>query len=264
VFVEPILVAPGDISHVNGDNWPRSFALWWIYQATNQETVRANSIRILVEHFAQPDHRDILSAYDVSHWVAQYAVRMIDSSYEPNDSVAPPELPLQMAIGDSWALGGAGPLPNPNGYASLLQQSFSQQLGSSVRFVDIGKATGTATTANLVSRRLPYALDLIAGWEDTQPAPIQSPLFISIHIGFDVAFATPTAVQQCGTTGPEQCNALLQALAAPYSRALGAAANGIKVAEISGLLGSGDWAADCFNPSDAGHAKIARAFRAAL
>ena len=42
-----------------------------------------------------------------------------------------------------------------------------------------------------------------------------------------------------------------------------AAANGVSVAEISNLLGPGDWAADCFNPRDAGHAKIAQAFLAA-
>jgi hypothetical protein len=115
IFVEPILVNPGDISHVNGDNWSRAFGLWWIYQVTNQETVRANSLRILVDHFAQPTHWDITAAYDVSHWVAQYAVRLIDSSYEPNVPVTTPKLPLQLALGNSWALGGTGPLVNPNG-----------------------------------------------------------------------------------------------------------------------------------------------------
>jgi hypothetical protein len=136
---------------------------------TNQETVRANALRILVDHFAQPTHWDIVSAYDVSHWVAQYAVRLIDSSYEPNVPDTTPKLPLQLALGNSWALGGTGPLVNPNGYAARLQQTLQAQRGP-IRLVDIGKASGTTTTANLVSRRLPYALDLLQRSQLQAPA----------------------------------------------------------------------------------------------
>lgn len=337
IFVEPILVNPGDISHINGDNWSRAFGLWWIYQVTNQETVRANALRILVDHFAQPTHWDIASAYDVSHWVAQYAVRLIDSSFESNVPDTTPKLPLQLALGNSWALGGTGPLVNPNGYAARLQQTLQSQRGP-IRLVDIGKATGTTTTANLVSRRLPYALDLLERSQLQAPA-IRDAVLITLHTGFDTSFVTPATAAACGTTPPEQCTTFLRALVTQYTNAqasaandwaqlranLGAilsqlraaaprtrivigtydngyrdcnlsaaaktktqaivagylegggpfgvglnnvirqvaAANGVSVAEISNLLGPGDWSADCFNPSDAGHAKIAQAFLAA-
>lgn len=337
VFVEPILVNQGDISHINGDNWSRAFGLWWIYQVTNQPTMRANALRILVDHFAQPTHWDVVSAYDVSHWVAQYAVRLIDSSYEANLPDTQPKLPLQLAIGNSWALGGTGPLPNPNGYAARLNQTLQAQRGP-VRFVDLGKATGTTTLANLVSRRLPYATDLLAR-QQLEDASIRDAALITVHTGFDVAFVTPTTAAACGTTPLESCTNFTKALATQYSNAIAAAqnnwatvrenlgtvlsqlkaaaprsrivigtydngyrdcnlsaaakmktqsivagylegggmfgvglnnvirqvaaANGVSVAEVSNLLGPGDWAADCTNPSDAGHAKIASAFLAA-
>src|SRR5262249_33501240 len=149
--------------------------------------------------------------------------------------------------------------------------------------------------------------------------------------GFEASFFNPSVAQQCGTTPPEQCNAVLQALASQYTRALNAsangfanvranlsailsqlkaaaprtpivigtydneyrtcnvpaavklktmllvdqylegggsfagglnnvirqvaAANGVPVADVSGMLGPDDWTADCLNPSASGHAK---------
>jgi lysophospholipase L1-like esterase len=225
VYVEPIIVAANDISHVNGDNWSRTFGLWWIYQVTNQPTVRANALRILVEHFAQPTHWDISAAYDVSHWVAQYAVRMIDASYEANLPDTTAHLPLQLALGDAWALGSSAPLPASTGYVSVLGQKLKDKYGSDVRLVDIGKVTGTTTIANLAALRLPYSLDLLDAYQDETNPSIRDPLLITLHTGFDVKFVTPTTVTQCGTTPPDQCTALQNFLATQATNAAAAAAN---------------------------------------
>ena len=59
-----VIPNPNDVTHNNGVNWSRAFGLWWIYQATNQETVRTNAIRLLMDHLAQPVHWDLQAPYD--------------------------------------------------------------------------------------------------------------------------------------------------------------------------------------------------------
>ncbi|MDF3835134.1 DUF2891 family protein [Cupriavidus basilensis] len=199
-YVEPINVPPTDLSHINGDNFSRSFALWWIHQATNQKTMRANSIRLLADQLQWRSRWDYAFDYNyLSHWIAQYAVRMIDASYEPNSPGAEAELPLQLALGDAWAFGGNGKLPDGSSYVDLLKIELEGMNSKKIRSINISKydgyPTNPATLSNLVDKRLPYALELISTWQRENSIDIRNPLLITLHTGFDVKFITPSTAQ---------------------------------------------------------------------
>jgi lysophospholipase L1-like esterase len=120
---------------------------------------------------------------------------MIDASYEPNAPQTFEELPLQLALGDVWAVGGPGPLPDAGGYVAQLSGALGETYKTGIRLVNIGKAAGTtnnpATLANLSSNRLPYALDLVEHWDGLRQK-ISEPLLITVHTGFDVRFVRPS------------------------------------------------------------------------
>jgi hypothetical protein len=193
-FVEPIKVPKGAQYHPTAQNWSRSFALWWIYQTTNQKTLRAMAIRLLGDQLLYRDRWDKQFDYfGYSHWIAQYAVRMIDATYESNAPLnGVEEIPLQLAAGDTWALGGKGLEPDANAYAGLLNKALSLLQGGKIRYVNNAKAVGfdenPASIQNLVEKRLPYLLELIASYQRDPSEKVRSPRLITLHEGYEVGF----------------------------------------------------------------------------
>lgn len=194
-FVEPIKVPKGASYHQTAQNWSRSFALWWIYQTTNQKTLRAMAIRLLDDQLLYHGRWDKDFDYSNSHWIAQYAVRMIDATYEPNAPLnGAEEIPLQLAAGDAWALGGKGLEPDAGAYAGLLNKALSLLQGGKIRYVNNAKSAAMgfddnpASIQNLLEKRLPYLLELIAAYQRDPSEKVRSPRLITLHEGYEVGF----------------------------------------------------------------------------
>ncbi|WP_398495846.1 DUF2891 family protein [Variovorax sp.] len=195
-YVEPINVTSDSSWHMTAQNWSRSFALWWIHQTTNQKTLRAMAIRLLGDQLLYRDRWDKQFDYMLSHWIAQFAVRMIDATYEPNAPLeGAQEMPLQIAAGDAWALGGQGLAPDANAYGALLNKTLASQQGGPVRYVNNAKSAAMgfddnrATIQNLVEKRLPYLLELIAAYQRDPSEKVRNPRAITVHEGYEVGFA---------------------------------------------------------------------------
>ncbi len=194
-YVEAINVPKNASYHQTAQNWSRSFALWWIYQTTNQKTLRSMAVRLLGDQLLYRNRWDKQFDYGNSHWIAQYAVRMIDATYEPNAPLnGVEEIPLQLAAGDTWALGGKGLAPDEHAYAGLLNKALSLLQGGKIRYVNNAKSgamgfdDNPASIQNLVEKRLPYLLELIASYQRDPSEKVRSPRLITLHEGYEVGF----------------------------------------------------------------------------
>jgi hypothetical protein len=86
-FYVPPVTDPGGC-HQGGLNFSRSFALYQLYQATGDTSLRDNYVELIRYHVGRPDlyiDPDYLGDPGYlcySHWVAQFGVRSISLSFE--------------------------------------------------------------------------------------------------------------------------------------------------------------------------------------
>ena len=97
-FYVPPVTDPGGC-HQGGLNFSRSFALYQLYQATGDTSLRDNYVELIRYHVGRPDlyiDPDYLGDPGYlcySHWVAQFGVRSISLSFEerpPTPDATPP------------------------------------------------------------------------------------------------------------------------------------------------------------------------------
>jgi hypothetical protein len=81
LWIEPVTAPVRNHSHAL--NFSRSYALWHIWEATNNVRHRRNFTSLIRYQIGRPDLWDLEATlgYAVSHWVAQFGVRAIAQTY---------------------------------------------------------------------------------------------------------------------------------------------------------------------------------------
>jgi hypothetical protein len=81
LWIEPVTQPVRNHSHAL--NFSRSYALWHIWEATDNPRYRRNFTSLIEYQVSRPDLWTLQSplGYDVSHWVAQFGVRAIAQTY---------------------------------------------------------------------------------------------------------------------------------------------------------------------------------------